>query len=261
MSVSERPVALVTGARRGIGRGISYALAERGFDIVVCDLEQDDNAQETLQGISRRGSRGEFVQGDIADLDRQQDLLDTAIARFGRIDCLVNNAGVQVLVRGDLLEVSVDSYNRCMDINLRGTFFLTQHFARYLLANPTTHGHHRSIVTISSINAVAASLNRGEYCISKTGLSMLTKLFALRLADAGVGVYEIRPGIIATDMTAAATVKQRYDEFIASGNVPIARWGQPQDIGKTVATLASGDLPYTAGQAIFVDGGLNVSRL
>jgi NAD(P)-dependent dehydrogenase (short-subunit alcohol dehydrogenase family) len=261
MAATHRPVALVTGGRRGIGRGIAYALAGRGFDIVVNDLEQDDNANETLQGIRERSARAGFVQGDIADLEGQQNLLASAAGQFGRIDCLVNNAGVSVLARGDLLDVSVASYDRCMDINLRATFFLTQHFARYLLANPAPHEYHRSVVTISSINAVAASLNRGEYCISKTGLSMMSKLFALRLAEAGVGVYEIRPGIIATDMTAPTAVKERYDQFIAGGNVPIARWGQPQDIGKAVATLASGDLPYTAGQAVFVDGGLHLSRL
>ena len=256
-----KPIALVTGARRGIGRGISYALAEKGFDVVVNDLEQDADFATTLQGIRERGGQAYAVTGDIADLDGHQTLLDSAVEAAGRLDCLVNNAGVSVLSRGDLLDVSVASYDRCVNINLRGTFFLTQCFAKYLLANQSQPEHHRSIVTISSINAEAVSVNRGEYCIAKTGLAMMTKLFALRLAEAGIGVYEVRPGVIETDMTSAPEVRERYTQFINNGGVPIARWGQPQDIGQAVATLASGGLPYSVGQAVYVDGGINLVQL
>ena len=256
---NNKPVALVTGGRRGIGRAICYALAVQGFDIVVNDIESDEDLATTLQGIREHNARSHAVCGDMADLDKHQDFIDDALRHFGRLDCLVNNAGVSVLSRGDLLDVSVDSYDRCLDINLRGTFFLTQRFARHLLASPAAPDVHRSIVTISSINAVAATTNRGEYCLSKTALSMMTKLFALRLAETGIGVYEVRPGIIATDMT--APVKDKYDQFIADGNVPVPRWGQAQDIGKTVATLASGALPYTVGQAVAVDGGIHLLQL
>lgn len=256
---TEKPVALVTGARRGIGRAICYALAAQGFDIAVNDIEADGLVDETRQGIQRHGARSHAVCGDIIDLNNHQTFIDDTLKHFGRLDCLVNNAGVSVLNRGDLLDVSVESYDRCLDINLRATFFLTQRFARHLLANPGGSEIHRSIITISSVNAIAVTTNRGEYCLSKTALSMMTKLFALRLAEAGIGVYEIQPGIIATDMT--APVKDKYDDFIAGGNVPIPRWGQPEDIGKTVATLASGALPYTVGQAIAVDGGIHLVRL
>lgn len=261
MTATSRPVALVTGARRGIGRGISYALAQKGFDVVVNDLEQDADFDETLQGIRDAGAQAYAVVADIASLDTQQDLLDQAVQAAGRIDCLVNNAGVSVFSRGDLLDVSVESYDRCVDIMLRGTFFLTQRFARYLLADNNPTEHHRSIVTISSINAVAASISRGEYCIAKTGLAMMTKLFGLRLAEAGIGVYEVRPGVIDTDMTSAPAVRERYNQFIDNGGIPIARWGQPQDIGQTVATMASGGLPYSVGQAVYVDGGINIVQL
>ncbi len=260
-TTDDRPAALVTGARRGIGRAICYALAAQGFDIAVNDIEADESLADTLAGIRQRGARGHAVCGDIADLDTHQGFIDNTVKHFGRLDCLVNNAGVSVLSRGDLLDVSVESYDRCLDINLRGTFFLTQCFAKHLLATPGSGDPpaHRSIVTISSINAVAVTTNRGEYCLSKTALSMMTKLFALRLAQAGIGVYEVRPGIIATDMT--APVKDRYDQFIADGNVPIPRWGQAEDIGKAVATLASGALPYTVGQAVAIDGGIHLVQL
>ena len=257
---STKPIALVTGGRRGIGRGICYALTEQGFDIVINDLEADAAMEETLQGIKERGGQAQTVCADIADLDGQDDLLKQAINCFGQLDCLVNNAGVSVLSRGDLLDVSVESYDRCLDINLRGTFFLTQRFAKYLLASKANTGeHHRSIVTISSINAMAVSVTRGEYCLAKTGLSMMTKLFAIRLADTGIGVYEIRPGVIETDMTTPA--RERYSKLIADGGVPIPRWGQPDDIAAAVATLASGQIPYTVGQALAIDGGLGLVQL
>ncbi len=253
----QRPVALVTGGRRGNGRGCALALAEAGFDLVLLDLERDQDAEQTLAGIAERGGHGAFLVVDVADLDAHARLVDDAFEAFGRLDCLVNNAGVGVRSRGDLLDVSVESYDRCLGINLRGPFFLTQEVARRMLAVPPAAGApHRAIVTITSVNAEIASIDRGEYCISKAGASMLTRLYALRLAGHGIGVYEVRPGVIRTPMT--APVAERYERRIQEGLSPIARWGEPEDVGRTVATLAAGGLPFTVGQVVYVDGGLNL---
>ncbi len=251
-----RPVALVTGGQRGIGRGCAAALAARGFDVVIHTLEPGEDIAEARSAVEAAGGRAAHVSGDIADLSAHAGLLDAAIAAFGRLDCLVNNAGVSVLVRGDLLDVSPESWDRCQGVNTRGTFFLTQRFARYLLGEAPPALGHRSIVIISSANAHAAALARGEYCVSKAGVAMVARLFALRLAEAGIGVYDIRPGIIRTDMTAPA--KERYDRFIADGGVPTRRWGAPEDVGRVVASAAAGDLPYTVGQPLLVDGGLTL---
>jgi 3-oxoacyl-[acyl-carrier protein] reductase len=252
---TERPVALVTGGRRGIGRGIAFALAEAGFDLVIVDLERDADAEATLAGIAERGTAAHFIGADLADLAAQPALVEAACGAFGRLDCLVNNAGVSVLNRGDLLDVSIESYDRCLAVNLRAAFFLTQKIARRLLEQaPLDDGPPRSIVTITSVNAEMPSLNRGEYCISKAGASMLTRLFALRLAPHGIGVFEVRPGIIRTPMT--APVAERYEREIARGITPIARWGEPADVGRAVATAATGQLPFSVGQVIYVDGGL-----
>ena len=253
----ERPTALVTGGRRGIGRGSALALAAAGFDVVIVDLERDADAEQTLAGIAERGGHGAFLQGDIAALDGHAPLVDAAFDAFGRIDCLLNNAGVGVLSRGDLLDVTVESYDRCLATNLRGTFFLTQAVARRMLQVPPAAGSlQRSIVTITSVNAEIASTSRGEYCIAKAGGAMLTRLFALRLAAHGIAVYEIRPGVIRTAMT--APVAERYQREIDQGLSPIARWGEPEDIGRAVATLATGGLPFSVGQVVYVDGGLNL---
>lgn len=255
-----RPVALVTGARRGIGRATAVMLAGEGFDVAVNDLEAGTALDETARLIEAQGARAATVPGDVGDLASHDAMLDQVTEAFGRHDCLVNNAGVQVKVRGDLLDVSPDSWDRCLDINTRGTFFLTQAFARRLASHPPADdGIHRSIVVISSINAISASINRGEYCISKAGLTMLVRLFAVRLAELGVGVYEIRPGVIETDMTAPA--KEAYDEMIEGGLTPIKRWGQPADIARAITTAALGLLPFTVGQALHIDGGLGLRRL
>jgi NAD(P)-dependent dehydrogenase (short-subunit alcohol dehydrogenase family) len=249
----------ITGGRRGIGRGIAYAFAETGADIVINDIVDDGAVGETLDGIRARGGRGAFVKGDAAAVAEHAQLLDAAAAAFGgappRIDVLVNNAGVSVEARGDLLDLSPSSFDRLMAVNLRGPFFLTQALARRWIAEPARP---RTIVTISSINAEMASLNRGEYCIAKSGLAMMTKLFALRLAEADIGALEIRPGIIATDMT--APVKARYDALIGEGLTPVRRWGEPADIGRAAVALASGAFGFSVGEAIRVDGGLAVQR-
>ena len=253
-------VALVTGARRGIGRGIAHALADAGFDLVINDVVYDAATTETLESILAKGRRARFVLGDIADIESHDAMLDQAWSSFGTLDVLVNNAGVQVKVRGDMLETTPESYDRLLGTNLRGTFFLTQKVARRMVAETRDGGAPpRAIVTISSINAGVVGPSRAEYCISKAGLAMMTQLYAERLAGDDIMCYEVRPGIIETDMTRPA--KARYDKLIAEGITPVKRWGQPEDIGKTVAALASRALPFNTGAAFFVDGGLHMKVL
>ncbi|MBK7083048.1 MAG: 3-ketoacyl-ACP reductase [Betaproteobacteria bacterium] len=252
-----KPVALVTGAGRGIGRGIALALARAGFDLALLDLARDAEAEATLAGVAAAGSAATFVAADIADLEAQRSAIDAAWTATGGIDCLVNNAGVSVAHRGDMLDVSPESFDRVLGINLRGTFFLTQAVARRMVA-AGARGHPRSIVTISSSNAEIASPERAEYCIAKAGLAMLTRLLAVRLAGEGIMAYDIRPGLIRTDMTRAS--QQKYDRLLAEGFTPIARWGEPDDVARAVTMLARGDLPFVTGEAIHVDGGLHIHR-
>ena len=256
----KKPVAVVTGARQGIGKGIAMSLAEAGFDLVLVDIAQDDIAEQTLADAKAQGAVCRFVQGDIAAIENRFDLVTNIFAAFGHVDTLVNNAGVQVQVRGDLLDVSPESFDRVMGINLRGTFFLTQEVARQMIkasAVPTVL--HRSIITISSANAYLVGPDRPEYCFSKMSLSMMTKAFALRMGRHGVSTYEIRPGIIRTGMT--LPVKEKYDKWIADGLTPIARWGEPADVGQTVVTLARGGMAFSTGDAYHIDGGLHIQKL
>ena len=253
-----RARALVTGGRRGIGRGIAYAFAESGYDVAINDLVDDDATQETLHGIAERGAKGVFVPADVADLDGHARLLDAAQSAFGGIEVLINNAGVSVRQRGDILDVTPESFDRLIGIDLRAPFFLTQALARRWLAQPASM-HRRSIITISSANVEVLGLNRAEYCLAKTALPMMTKLFAVRLAQADIGVFEIRPGIIRTDMTMVA--KDRYDKLIAEGLTPIRRWGEPADVGRAAVALASGAFGFSVGEAIHVDGGLTLRQL
>ena len=259
--MKRQSVALVTGARRGIGRGIAYALADAGYDIIVNDLVEDEEGAETLRAIATKGRRAKFVAGDISAIETHGALVEAAWAAFGTVDCLVNNAGVQVKVRGDILDVTPQSFDHLMAVNLRGTFFITQAVARRMLREAREPGDPpRSVVTISSANAnTIVGPNRAEYCISKSGLSMMNKLFAERLAASDIMCYEVRPGLIYTDMTASS--KERYDALIAEGISPVRRWGKPEDIGKTVAALATGMLPFTTGDALHVDGGLHMKLL
>lgn len=257
METGDGSVALVTGAGRGIGRAIALALAERGFAVVVNDLAGPADLAQTVGLVEAAGGRVRAVHGDIADIDRHAALVDAAWSAFGPLTCLVNNAGISVAKRDDLLEVSAESFDRLMAVNLRGPFFLTKAVAARMLAEP--HAGFRSIVTISSSNVEAASIERGEYCISKIGLSMMTRLFALRLAEAGIRVYEVRPGVIRTDMTAVA--RERYDRLFSEGLAPIRRWGEAADVGAAVATLASGAFAYSTGEVVHVDGGMLLPKL
>lgn len=244
--------ALVTGARRGIGKAIALALADAGFDVAVADVVQTDELEAVAETIRARGRKAGAMIGDIADVASHGALLDAAEKAIGLLTTLVNNAGVSVLNRGDLLDVTAESYDRCQSVNTRGTFFLTQAFARRVLVVESKA--HRSIVTVSSANAVAPSIARGEYCVSKAAASMVSKLFAARLSNDGIGVYEIQPGFIETDMTAPSRAK--YDALIEGGLTVIKRFGSPEEVARIAVTLASGLLPYTSGQIIQADGGL-----
>jgi len=251
-------VALVTGGRRGIGRGIAYALAASGFDIAIADLAFDEDARETIDTLRARGGRAAFFACDVASIDQHAAVLDGVTRALGPLDCLVNNAGISVERRGDLLEVTPESFDRLMRVNLRGPFFLTQRVAAAFAADPRPE-RYRSIINISSANAFAASINRGEYCLSKSAVTMATRLFALRLGETGTGVFEIRPGVIRTGMTAVAAAD--YDRRIREGLTPIPRWGTPEDIGRAAAALASGAFAFSTGDAIHIDGGLHIQRL
>ena len=232
--------AFVTGARRGIGKAIALALAGAGIDVAVNDVADSAELQATVGEISTRGVKAVAVIGDISNLAAHEPMLDRAEAALGPLTTLVNNAGVSVQNRGDLLDVTPESYDRCLNVNTRGTFFLTQAFAKRLKPSES----HRSIVTISSANA--------------TGVSMMSKLFAARLSNEGIGVYEIQPGFIETDMTAPS--KARYDKLIVEGLTVIKRFGTPDEVGRIALTLAQGLLPYTTGQIIQADAGLMMVR-
>lgn len=257
-SVSSSRRAFVTGGKRGIGRGIAYALADSGFNVVIGDLMQDADVEETLRGIQQRGRSAHFVQCDVADVTRHEDVIDSVEAAIGVLTCLVNNAGISVAKRGDLLEATPESFDDLFRVNLRGPFFLTQCVAKRFLAR-AHDGQYRTIINISSVSAFAVSPNRAEYCLSKSAISMATQLFATRLGESGIGVFEIRPGVIRTPMTAA--VSADYDKRIAAGLSPMPRWGEPQDVGRAAAALAGGAFAFSTGDAIHVDGGLHIARL
>jgi NAD(P)-dependent dehydrogenase (short-subunit alcohol dehydrogenase family) len=256
-AMNERKVALITGGRRGIGAGIARALADSGFDLALVDLELDRDAEATLTSVMDRGARATFLCSDIAELATHEELLDQVYAWYGRLDCLINNAGV-MSVRGDMLEATPEDFDRVIGTNLRGTFFLTQAVARRMVDDaPRWSG--RSIITITSANAVMVSPEKSPYCISKSALSMAVQLFAVRLAEHGISAFEVRPGLIKSPMS--GEVEERFTRMIESGVTPIRRWGEPADVGRAVATIATGGLPYSVGQPINVDGGLLVFRL
>jgi 3-oxoacyl-[acyl-carrier protein] reductase len=258
--------ALITGASRGIGRGIALELARIGCDLVINYAGNKEAAQRTAkecQGLAKAGGRdirAEICQADIAVSADRRKLIEFTREKFGRLDLLVNNAGVAPLERKDILEAGEESFDRLININVKGPYFLTQLAARWMIeqgrAGP---GSRAKIVTISSVSAYAPSINRGDYCISKAALSMITPLFASRLAAEGIQVFEIRPGIIATDMT--GPVKEKYDKLIAEGLSPIERWGSPEDVGRAVAAIAQDALPFSTGEVINVDGRFHMRRL
>jgi len=250
-------VALVTGGTRGIGLGIARALAAEGWALALCGVRDADEVRGVLDELEGRAA---YFQADVSRVEDRARLAAAIGERYGAVDALVNNAGRAPRVRADILDATEDSFEELMRINLQGPYFLTQALARQMVgrktADPSFAG---AIVFVTSVSAEMVSIARGEYCVSKAGLAMAARLFAVRLAPLGIPVYEVRPGIIATDMTAA--VREIYDARIADGLVPERRWGQPDDVGRTVAALVRGDLPYATGSIIHVDGGLSLPRL
>jgi NAD(P)-dependent dehydrogenase (short-subunit alcohol dehydrogenase family) len=252
-----RRVAIVTGGARGIGLGIARALAADAWDLAIAGVRSAAQVRGVVTELESHGGRVHYVQADIADPDQRGRLVSETIDRLGTPSALVNNAGRAPSVRADLLEAGEDSFAEIMRTNLQGPYFLTQQVANAMIAGGTAS--RRGIVFITSVSAEMASINRGDYCVSKAGLSMTARLYAVRLAPHGIPVYEVRPGIVATDMTAA--VKDQYDQRIADGLVPEARWGMPEDVGRAVAALLRGDVPYATGTVLHVDGGLTIPRL
>ncbi len=248
----DKPVALVTGSSRGIGLAIAKKMADAGFSIVLNGKNPSSSLDAAAANLRSQGAKVLVLPFDVSDITAHITALEQIIFTFEHVDCLVNNAGISVKTRGDLLEVSPESFDQQISVNLRSHFFLSQTISKWMIENPSDR--FRSIINISSSNAEAAALERGEYSIAKSGVSMMTKLFALRLAEYGINVYEVKPGLIATDMTAAA--KEKYDQRIKEGFSPINRWGQPDDVARVAATLASGEWPFVTGEAIHVDGGL-----
>ena len=259
-------VALVTGGARGIGLGISKQLAKEGWDVVCCGTRQKADCQDALNQIldaakqAGKDIRLEYYTCDVSDTSARAAMLENIRSDFGKLNALVNNAGVGAKVRADVLEMAEENFEWLMKINLQGPFFLTQAVLRWMLeekkADPDFPA---AVINVSSISATVASISRGEYCISKAGVSMATQLWAARVAPEGIGVYEIRPGIIHSDMTAVVT--QKYDKLIAEGLTLQPRWGEPEDVGKAAAMLLRGDIAYSPGQVIMVDGGMSVIRL
>jgi NAD(P)-dependent dehydrogenase (short-subunit alcohol dehydrogenase family) len=249
--------AIVTGASRGIGFATAIGLAREGFDIAAIDLPGSEGVTELHQAIAGEGRKFSMHALDLSKIEDHSMIIDAIFNASQPVDCLVNNAGVSVHSRGDLLNVTPESFDHCLDVNTRGTFFFTQAVARRMLLQAVPDVF-RSIIFITSSNAVAASIERGEYCMSKAALSMACKLFSIRLSPQGIAVFEIQPGLILTGMTAPS--KPKYDDLIARGITVTPRWGLPEDVARTVRTMASGLLPYTVGQEIRVDGGLLITR-
>ncbi len=263
--MSPIPTVLVTGASRGLGRGIAIEAAAQGLSVAINYASNDDAADETAEQCRRAAARPDQrfvpVRGDIGRRDDRAEIVARTLGSFGRLDALVNNAGIAPRVRADVTQTSEASFEEVLRVNLQGSFFLTQAIANHWL----TTGYAAAlaggfkIVFVTSISAEAASVNRAEYCISKAGLSMASKVWAMRLADMGVQVVELRPGIMATDMT--SEVKDKYDKLIADGLVPQRRWGSAEDVGRAVRAVLAGQFPFTTGDVIHVDGGFHMSRL
>ena len=259
------PVVLVTGASRGLGRGIAIEAAAEGFSVAINYANNAAAAAQTVQlcteVATHPGQRFVAVRGDISQREDRASLLEATLEAFGRVDALVNNAGMAPRVRADLTETSEASFEELMRVNLQGPFFLTQAVANHWLSSASTSALPGGfkVIFVTSISADTASINRGEYCVSKAGLAMVSQLWAVRLAEHGVQVIELRPGIMATDMTAG--VKEKYDALLASGLVPQRRWGTAEDVGKAVRAVLAGHFPFTTGDVIHLDGGFHIRRL
>ncbi|WP_337044276.1 3-ketoacyl-ACP reductase [Emticicia sp. 17c] len=255
-----KKVAFITGGSRGIGLGIAEHLAKAGFNLAINGMRPEEQVTEVLEGLKEQGVEVIYCRGDIASSEDRHTMLNKIKAHFGCLHVLVNNAGVAPKERNDILQATEESFDYVISTNLKGTYFLTQAVANWLIEQKTDSNLFSScIINVSSISATVASVNRGEYCLSKAGLSMATQLFAVRLGEFNIPVFEVRPGVIKTDMTAGVTAK--YDQLIEGGLCVQKRWGLPDDVGRAVAALAKGDFPYSTGQVIMVDGGLTLARL
>ena len=257
---SGRPVALVTGGTRGIGLGVARALATDGWDLALCGVRDAEDVADALNDLRTAGATVFYVSADISQPGDRARLIASVLGHYGGLDALVNNAGRAPRVRADLLEATEESFDEVLRTNLHGPYFLTQRIVPLLLDARRERPQARTgIVFVTSVSAEMVSTNRGEYCVSKAGLAMTAQLYAARLAEHGIPVYEVRPGVIATDMT--AKVRDMYDRRIAEGLIPEGRWGRPEDVGRAVAALLRGDMPYATGSVIHVDGGLRIPRL
>lgn len=255
-----RRVAAVTGGARGIGLGISTSLAAEGFDLAICGQRAEADVAPTLDALRAQGGRVVYARADVSNAQDRGAFLDAIRGAYGSLNVLVNNAGIAPKVRADILEAGEESFDELIRVNLKGPYFLTQAAARWMIEQRAADASFRGcVVNITSISAQVASVNRGDYCLTKAALGMSSQLWSVRLAEHGIPVYEVRPGVIKTDMTAGVTAK--YDALIAGGLVPQNRWGLPEDVGRCVAALARGDLPYSTGQVLMVDGGMTLQRL
>ena len=260
MAKNTKRVALVTGGSRGIGLGVAAALADNGFDLAINGVREESEVADSLASLQKRGVVVHYCRGDVAAASDRQEIVATVRQKLGRLDVLVNNAGVAPSPRADILETTEESFDRVVGINLKGPYFLTQLAARWMIEQRQADERFAGvIVNISSVSATEASINRGDYCISKAGIVMATQLWAHRLAEFGIAVYEVRPGIVHTDMSAA--VAEKYDRLLANGLTVENRWGEPEDVGRAVAMLARGDLSYATGNVLNIDGGLTLRRL
>jgi NAD(P)-dependent dehydrogenase (short-subunit alcohol dehydrogenase family) len=253
-------VALVTGGSRGIGFGIAKHLAESDFDIAINGVREETEVADALKELRNTGAEVLYCQGDVSSTDDRKKILHEVKKHFGKLHVLVNNAGVAPKERKDILETTEESFDRVIATNLKSNYFLTQQAANWMIEQKKADASFQTcVINVSSISATVASVNRGEYCVSKAGLSMVTQLFAVRLGEFDIPVYEVRPGVIFTDMTAG--VKEKYDKMISEGLCVQQRWGYPDDVGKAVTALALGNFPYSTGQVIMIDGGLTLPRL
>lgn len=255
-----KKTALITGGSRGIGWGISLELAKAGYNLAINGVRKESQVAQALDLLRAEGVKVVYARGDVSDPEQRKLMVNQVIREFGEINVLINNAGIAPSQRKDLLEATEESYDRVMDINLKGPYFFTQLVAQHMIERVQNgKGYSACIINISSISSTVASVNRGEYCLSKAGVSMATRLWAVRLGEYKIPVYEIQPGVIKTDMTSA--VEEKYDRLIAEGLCVEKRWGLPEDVGKVVLSMVSGLLPYSTGQVVVVDGGLTIPRL
>jgi NAD(P)-dependent dehydrogenase (short-subunit alcohol dehydrogenase family) len=260
LAKTEKRVALVTGGSRGLGLGIARSLADDGFDLAINGLRDEAQVADALDTLRKVGSVVHYCRGDVARTGDRQAIIDSVRSKFDRLDVLVNNAGVAPLVRTDILEATEESYDRVMGINLKGPYFLTQLAAKWMVEQKNSDSAFRGVViNVTSVNATEASINRGEYSLSKAGMAMATQLWACRLAEFGIPVFEVRPGIISVGMS--MQVKEKYERLIENGLTVENRWGKPEDVGRAVAMLARGGLTYATGNVLKIDGGLTIRRL